>query len=778
MAKVHLTEDEISNDPDGLVAVQQDGFISNSIIPSLAITNVYAVMDDTERDNLTNIETGDIAIVTSSSEAGGEPATYIWDGVVWKKILTPTDKVTSVFGRQGIVTAETGDYSFNQISGSIGDTQVPLSAVVQYEGDLVITESQISDLKNYLTSVENSDLTGLNISELNNDTGYITSYTVTQSDVFNFVDDTVVSTNDLWTSDKINTEIQGISVSGEYDANNEDITRVKNIEYEDFFSNNITSSNPQSVTIDLSNGDFQSVTCSNSTTKITVNTTGNPGSRKLRALRRTTYLENSIADINISNPIDVKLNKTGEFFFGGNRNLDGPVFLYGFDGSSWNKIEGFFTNDVISSEVGFGNRYYGYVNENQLEVKFLDGTDTPQSFDTVTGIVGRSLSISEDDEYLVYGDRSSNEHVLRSIDGSTTTRITGWSSTFTFSTTKKPPVQIYKEKTRPNTYIIGTSLDEDSYEVRRFNADTDNVTVLSTLTEPNNTLTAGSITSRYVVLGDDQGNLFFYNVDNLTDTYTFRGSKSLNDGINSVDVNERLDVLRVATSGNELLTYSLSTFTQIHAESFSDEAYSVTHSDVTGETIASVRFTELNRFTSVDTADSDPPGFNKKIVFEGDVEFSEDRVSHSWNDSVEKWFSLEDTGTSVFVKTDKTTVKDSFDVSASVENIRSATFQSEYDNGDLGSSATIDWNNGGLQRATINQDNPTLSFTNPVGVGRFDLRFVATTNVTDVTLPISVVFAGDPPSWSDLSSGDELIITFRFDSDGDYVAIPTPVYTK
>ena len=779
MGKKHLTEDEISNNPDGLVAVQPDGFISNTIIPSLAITDIYSVESDTERDDLTGIETGDIAIVTSSSEAGDEPATYIWDGSTWKKVLTPTDKVNSVFGRQGTVTAETGDYDFTQISGSIGDSQVPSSAVTQYEESLVITESQISDLQNYLTSVENSDLTGLNISELNNDTGYITDYVVTQSDVFSFVDDTAISTDVLWTSDKINSEIQGISVSGEYDAENQDIIRVKNIKYEGFFTSNITSSNPQSVTVDLSDGDFQSVTCSNSTTNITVNTVGSPGGRVLRALRQTTYFENTISDIDISNPIDVKLNKTGEFFFGGNRNLDGPVFLYSFDGSSWSKVESFLTNDVISSEVGFGDRYYGYVNESQMEVKFLDGSDTPQSFDTVTGIVGRSLSISEDDEYLVYGDRSSNEYVLRSIDSSSTTRITGWDSTFTFSTIRKPPVQIYKEKINPDSYIIGSSKDETSYEIRRFDSNTQNITVLQTLTEPSNTLTAGSINESYVVLGDDAGNLFFYDVDTLTDTYMFKGSKSLNNRINSVDVNERLDVLRVATAGNELITYSLSTFTQIFNTTLSDEAYSVTHSDVTTETIVSVRNSDVSRFTGVNTDDVDPPGFDKKIVFEGDVEIGSDRTIYEWGDEVEKFFIIEDTGSKVLITPKRETVKGSFNVNSNnLENIKTATFNEEYDNGNIGGSATIDWNNGSLQRATLDEDNPTLYFTNPVGVGRFDLRFIADTSITDVTLPASVIFAGDPPSWEDLGSGDELIITFRFDSEGDYVAIPTPAYTK
>jgi hypothetical protein len=33
--------------------------------------------------------------------------------------------VSSVFGRGGAVTAQTGDYSFGQISGSVGSSQLP-----------------------------------------------------------------------------------------------------------------------------------------------------------------------------------------------------------------------------------------------------------------------------------------------------------------------------------------------------------------------------------------------------------------------------------------------------------------------------------------------------------------------------------------------------------------------------------------------------------------------------------------------------------------------------
>jgi hypothetical protein len=50
-------------------------------------------------------------------------------GTVWNLIgsLVSTNDVTSVFGRTGAITAQTGDYSFSQISGSVGIAQIGAS---------------------------------------------------------------------------------------------------------------------------------------------------------------------------------------------------------------------------------------------------------------------------------------------------------------------------------------------------------------------------------------------------------------------------------------------------------------------------------------------------------------------------------------------------------------------------------------------------------------------------------------------------------------------------
>ena len=65
-----------------------------------------------------------------------------WDGSQWTaQTLTVTIPVTSVFGRTGAVTGQTGDYSFTQISGSVSSGQLPPTG-----GDLsgAITSSTVT----------------------------------------------------------------------------------------------------------------------------------------------------------------------------------------------------------------------------------------------------------------------------------------------------------------------------------------------------------------------------------------------------------------------------------------------------------------------------------------------------------------------------------------------------------------------------------------------------------------------------------------------------------
>ena len=51
-----------------------------------------------------------------------------WDGTQWAPQALTGVGVTSLFGRTGAVTGQTGDYSFGQISGTLGNAQLPAAA--------------------------------------------------------------------------------------------------------------------------------------------------------------------------------------------------------------------------------------------------------------------------------------------------------------------------------------------------------------------------------------------------------------------------------------------------------------------------------------------------------------------------------------------------------------------------------------------------------------------------------------------------------------------------
>jgi len=96
-----------------------------------------------------------------------------------------------------------------------------------------------------------------------------------------------------------------------------------------------------------------------------------------------------------------------------------------------------------------------------------------------------------------------------------------------------------------------------------------------------------------------------------------------------------------------------------------------------------------------------------------------------------------------------------------IKNIR---FAGEYDNGNSGATATIDWNNGQKQKITLTA-NCTLSFTDPVdGVSNFLIRVLQdATGGRSVTWPASVLWPGGvAPSLSSAANARD-IVSFYFD---------------
>jgi len=95
------------------------GVLVSEQVPDLAITNTFVVADEAARLAL-DVQEGDVAIQQDVDE------TYIFTGgdaslnANWSQILFPEAPVTSVFGRTGDVTAQSGDYTAVEV-GAIGD---------------------------------------------------------------------------------------------------------------------------------------------------------------------------------------------------------------------------------------------------------------------------------------------------------------------------------------------------------------------------------------------------------------------------------------------------------------------------------------------------------------------------------------------------------------------------------------------------------------------------------------------------------------------------------
>jgi hypothetical protein len=96
--------------------------IPEPLLPKIAISDTFVVLDDTERDALT-VETGDVAIVTSTNKS------FIKDGTgTWQELKTPTSGVTSVNGETGAVTLQLDDLN------DVATTAPSIGQVLTWDG--------------------------------------------------------------------------------------------------------------------------------------------------------------------------------------------------------------------------------------------------------------------------------------------------------------------------------------------------------------------------------------------------------------------------------------------------------------------------------------------------------------------------------------------------------------------------------------------------------------------------------------------------------------------
>jgi len=104
-----------------------------------------------------------------------------------------------------------------------------------------------------------------------------------------------------------------------------------------------------------------------------------------------------------------------------------------------------------------------------------------------------------------------------------------------------------------------------------------------------------------------------------------------------------------------------------------------------------------------------------------------------------------------------------------LQNIALAEFNAIYDNGNSGTSKTIDWNNGNKQKITLT-GNCTLTFTAPSGPCSLQLIVVQDgTGGRTLTYPASVKWAGGSPITLSTAANSVDIVSFLYDG-GSYYA--------
>ncbi len=103
------------NTADGYAGLGADGKLISSQLPAITVNDTFVVASETAMLALT-AETGDIAVRTDLSKSfilKGSNSALLND---WQELLTPTSEVTKVFGRNGAVNAQAGDYNADQIT--------------------------------------------------------------------------------------------------------------------------------------------------------------------------------------------------------------------------------------------------------------------------------------------------------------------------------------------------------------------------------------------------------------------------------------------------------------------------------------------------------------------------------------------------------------------------------------------------------------------------------------------------------------------------------------
>lgn len=144
---------------NGVAELDANGLIPNHHIPPLALTKPYVVQTIADRDALTGINTGDVAIVVNDpTPANNGNYIYDSDGPSWIALYQSTAPVNSVNGQTGTVTLYTGD-----ISEGVGANSEPSQLFFTDQRALtaVVTSNINTDDKAPSTQTVKSYVTGI-----------------------------------------------------------------------------------------------------------------------------------------------------------------------------------------------------------------------------------------------------------------------------------------------------------------------------------------------------------------------------------------------------------------------------------------------------------------------------------------------------------------------------------------------------------------------------------------------------------------------------------------
>lgn len=136
------------------------GKLSSGVLPAIALTNVSLVASQAAQLALTAQE-GDVAVRSDESK------TYIHNGgsagdmTDWTEMQSPTGGVSSVFGRSGVVTAQTGDYTAAQVTNAFDKTADTLDDITAGSTNVHFTSTMSSKLSGIEALADVTDATNV-----------------------------------------------------------------------------------------------------------------------------------------------------------------------------------------------------------------------------------------------------------------------------------------------------------------------------------------------------------------------------------------------------------------------------------------------------------------------------------------------------------------------------------------------------------------------------------------------------------------------------------------